>query len=213
MDKLKIYIKKYISFVLIAILFLSLGCFLEKKSNTSPFDSDSKKIIKVSDEDLEENGKESREDDLKIAKEEKITIYVHIAGAVKKPGVYEMQDGDRVIQAVEKAFPKDEAEVNGLNLAEKLTDGEKIVVPNKKDATLAHDVSNVASNLEKTTKISLNKASKEELKTLSGVGDKRAEDIISYRESHGGFKKLEELKEVGGIGEKTYEKLKDEIIL
>ena len=64
-----------------------------------------------------------------------------------------------------------------------------------------------------TDKISLNQATKEELKQLPSIGDKRADDIIAYRESHGGFKKIEELKEVSGIGEKTYDKLKDKVSL
>ena len=143
------------------------------------------------------------------------TIVVHVAGAVEKPGVYEMQEGERIYQAIEKASPKAEADINLLNLASRLSDGQKIVVPKKGEGLPSASTSQgVAPAGEgNAEKISLNQATKEELKTLPSIGDKRADDIIAYRESHGGFKKIEDLKEVSGIGEKTYDKLKDKVSL
>ena len=143
------------------------------------------------------------------------TIVVHVAGAVEKPGVYEMQEGERIYQAIEKAMPKAEADINLLNLASRLSDGQKIVVPKKGEGLPSASTSQgVAPAGEgNAEKISLNQATKEELKTLPSIGDKRADDIIAYRESHGGFKKIEDLKEVSGIGEKTYDKLKDKVSL
>ena len=143
------------------------------------------------------------------------TIVVHVAGAVEKPGVYEMQEGERIYQAIEKAMPKAEADINLLNLASRLSDGQKIVVPKKGEGLPSVSTSQgVAPAGEgNAEKISLNQATKEELKTLPSIGDKRADDIIAYRESHGGFKKIEDLKEVSGIGEKTYDKLKDKVSL
>lgn len=143
------------------------------------------------------------------------TIVVHVAGAVEKPGVYEMQEGERIYQAIEKATPKAEADINLLNLASRLSDGQKIVVPKKGEGLPSASTSQgVAPAGEgNAEKISLNQATKEELKTLPSIGDKRADDIIAYRESHGGFKKIEDLKEVSGIGEKTYDKLKDKVSL
>lgn len=143
------------------------------------------------------------------------TIVVHVSGAVEKPGVYEMQEGDRIYQAIEKATPKAEADINLLNLASRLSDGQKIVVPKKGETPASGSVGQEAlpQGESNTDKISLNQATKEELKQLPSIGDKRADDIIAYRESHGGFKKIEDLKEVGGIGDKTYEKLKDKVSL
>jgi len=143
------------------------------------------------------------------------TIVVHVAGAVEKPGVYEMQEGERIYQAIEKASPKAEADINLLNLASRLSDGQKIIVPKKGEGLPSASTSQgVAPTGEgNAEKISLNQATKEELKTLPSIGDKRADDIIAYRESHGGFKKIEDLKEVSGIGEKTYDKLKDKVSL
>lgn len=143
------------------------------------------------------------------------TIVVHVAGAVEKPGVYEMHEGERTYQAVEKAIPKAEADINLLNLASHLSDGQKIIVPKKGESLPSELLGQGAlpTGEGNTDKISLNQATKEELKQLPSIGDKRADDIIAYRESHGGFKKIEELKEVSGIGEKTYDKLKDKVSL
>lgn len=143
------------------------------------------------------------------------TIVVHVAGAVEKPGVYEMQEGERIYQAIEKASPKAEADINLLNLASRLSDGQKIIVPKKGESLPSESLGQGAlpTGEGNTDKISLNQATKEELKQLPSIGDKRADDIIAYRESHGGFKKIEELKEVSGIGEKTYDKLKDKVSL
>ena len=143
------------------------------------------------------------------------TIVVHVAGAVEKPGVYEMQEGERIYQAIEKASPKAEADINLLNLASRLSDGQKIIVPKKGESLPSESLGQGAlpTGEGNTDKISLNQATKEELKQLPSIGDKRADDIIAYRESHGGFKKIEDLKEVGGIGDKTYEKLKDKVSL
>ena len=126
-----------------------------------------------------------------------------------------MQEGDRIYQAIEKALPKTEADINLLNLASHLSDGQKIVVPKKGETPASGSVGQEAlpQGESNTDKISLNQATKEELKQLPSIGDKRADDIIAYRESHGGFKKIEDLKEVGGIGDKTYEKLKDKVSL
>ena len=126
-----------------------------------------------------------------------------------------MQEGERIYQAIEKASPKAEADINLLNLASRLSDGQKIVVPKKGEGLPSASTSQgVAPTGEgNTDKVSLNQATKEELKTLPSIGDKRADDIIAYRESHGGFKKIEDLKEVSGIGEKTYDKLKDKVSL
>ena len=106
-------------------------------------------------------------------------------------------------------------EINLLNLASHLSDGQKIVVPKKGETPASGSVGQEAlpQGESNTDKISLNQATKEELKQLPSIGDKRADDIIAYRESHGGFKKIEDLKEVSGIGEKTYEKLKDKVSL
>lgn len=145
-------------------------------------------------------------------------IYIHIAGAVEKPGVYLFDDGARVNDAVTKAVPMPEADMDRMNLAALLEDGQRIEVPAKEVLTgeglslegmaSAPGLSSKLSDGTSGT-ININSATAEELDTLPGIGPAYAERIIAYREEHGGFSDIEELQEVSGIGPKTYEKLKD----
>lgn len=192
--------------VLVLLLGVYFNAFESKDSFHSRFDSEFK-VIKTGDESHltdSENPKETKE----LSTQNK--IMVHVKGEVTSPGVYELVGGQRVIHAVEMAKPKPSADINLLNLARLLTDGEQIVVPHKNDTSTLEIKSEVSNEGEK---ISLNHADKSKLMELPGIGEKRAQDIIDYRESHQGFKKIEELKEVSGIGDKTYEKLKDKLSL
>ncbi|MBO8168800.1 MAG: helix-hairpin-helix domain-containing protein [Thermoanaerobacteraceae bacterium] len=141
-------------------------------------------------------------------------IAIHVVGAVKYPGVYYLQSGNRVIDAVNLAKPLPEADINRLPLAKKVVDGQTIQVPRIGDnfGESAQTAGKDAKQPE-SGKISINNANQKQLETLPGIGEVYAKRIIEYRETHGGFKTLEELKEVSGIGDKTFEKLKDLITL
>lgn len=137
------------------------------------------------------------------------TCFVHVCGAVAEPGVYELLDGQRVFEAVELAggFTA-EAEDGYLNLAEQVQDGMKVWVPEK------GDVSAEAVLGDKTVgpaKLNINTATKEELMTLRGIGEARAEDIIRYRQKRGGFDRIEDIMEVSGIKDAAFQKMKDDI--
>ena len=144
-------------------------------------------------------------------------IYVHVVGEVKNPGVYEMSLGDRVFHAIEKAGgATEDADLDSINLAEKLKDGEKIIVYSKEMLNSNVDVSEkTASENQKmyfksqSNLININTASREELETLPGIGEVLAQRIIDYRRTNGYFKSIEEIKEVSGIGEKKFEAIKD----
>lgn len=156
-------------------------------------------------------------------------IYVHVCGEVNCPGVYEFNEGDRVYSAIEAAggFTENACE-SYVNLAEELTDGSKIVIPNdgqieeNRDIGIIRTGENVystgAASSEKTDShgadsglVNINTASEDRLCTLSGIGKSKAEAIIKYRENAGGFSNKEEIKNVSGIGDGIYAKLKDEI--
>src|SRR5690606_18069185 len=128
-------------------------------------------------------------------------VMVDIKGAVKNPGVYELQVEDRVKNAIEQAGGfKDDADSEQINLAERVYDEMVIYIPsvNEKDVD-----SNVVSSGDNNGKIRINLATIEELTTLPGIGEAKAAAIIAYREENGKFTKVEDLTKISGIGEKT----------
>lgn len=134
-------------------------------------------------------------------------IVVHVSGEVEKPGVYRLLTGDRVIDAVEMAQPKAEADLDSLNLAAPLTDGQKIPVP----AKMAAGAQPLSQTMTGTGQVNINTADLSQLDTLPGIGPSLAQRIIDYRQANGGFKTVDDLKNVSGIGDKKYEDLKDMI--
>ncbi len=129
-------------------------------------------------------------------------IIIHVAGEVKNPGVYKLPVGSRVYEAIEAAGGAlKDAILDKLNLARVLKDGEKVNVPKN------YNTGQVLSGRKK--RIDINEMDKEELKRLPGVGEKLAERIIKYRETHGPFKSIDDLKQVSGIGDKKLEDIKN----
>lgn len=135
-------------------------------------------------------------------------VLVHVAGAVNNPGVYTLDGGSRVIDAVEAAGGlSPEADGDALNLAAVVEDAAKITIP-KVNAGGEDVASTTASGL-----VNINTADKTTLMTLSGIGEVLAQNIIDYRTKNGPFTNLEELKNVNRIGDKLFEQIKDGITL
>lgn len=143
--------------------------------------------------------------------EKKEVVFVDVKGAVKRPGVYQLTLSDRTLQAIEKAggFLKD-ADVNRVNLAAKVTDGTVIYVP-KIGEKIEGVSTIVSETTRDTKKVNINTATAEQLETLDGIGPSKASAIVAYREENGPFSSIEELKNVSGIGEKSFEKIKNDI--
>lgn len=140
-------------------------------------------------------------------------IFVDIKGAVKNPGVYQMKVGDRVKDALDAAGGlTDEADSQKVNLAKRLEDQMAIVVP--KVGEEAEEIPAGATSKEeaKEEKVNINTATVEELKTLKGVGEKKAEAIIEYRKKNGSFQTKEDLMKVRGIGKKLFESFQERIV-
>ncbi len=136
------------------------------------------------------------------------TLCVYVCGEVRAPGVYELPEGSRIVDAVEAAGGMTEAASGTwLNLAEPVSDGQKIEVPSETEASELEKVQQEAQS----GLVNLNTASAEELMTLTGIGESKAEAILSYREEHGGFEKPEELMEIPGIKEGVFEKIRDQV--
>lgn len=196
--------------IVIAIMMLALSSF--SKTNVSHY---SKIEMKNQHDNLKNHTSTVAKANTNIKQPE--TIYVDIKGAVKYPNVYQMKSSDRVKQLLDKAQPTEDAELSTINLAEKLLDQKLVIIPNKNDKvnalntnlTSAHQVSHKNVKLP----VNINTATIDELKSINGIGESKAQAIINYREQHGQFDSIENLKEVKGIGTKTFEKLKAEFTL
>ena len=149
------------------------------------------------------------------AVETKAQVYVYVTGAVANPGVYSLDEGLRVCDAVEAAGGlAEDADASTINLARVLSDGEHIDLPTKAEveAALAQGPAGGASGVAAATSlVNINTADASALETLSGVGSATAQAIISDREQNGPFSSIEDLMRVDGIGEKKFAKLKDSI--
>lgn len=223
------YLKKYIWIVL--IVFVLLFVFIK--------DDSTEEVI------LEENNLELKEEN--IEEVDNIKIKVDIKGAVKNPGVYEVEENSRVSDVINiSGGLTSEADTSVINLSKNVIDEMVIIIYTKdeinemkegstsikyiekecvcpkleNDACIEDKIDNIPNNEnnsnnknEANGKVSLNKATLDELMTLDGIGEKKAQAIIDYRNKNNGFKTIEELLEVDGIGSTTYEKIKDRLTL
>jgi competence protein ComEA len=141
-------------------------------------------------------------------------IFLDIKGAVKQPGMYEGKENMRVWDAVMLAGGfSAEADTKQVNFSKRVTDQMVIYIPKHGEQLAAFEGSTQQSNEGESGKINLNQATETQLQELSGVGQKKAQEIIRYREENGGFKTIDELKNISGFGDKTFEKLKDNLTI
>jgi competence protein ComEA len=142
-------------------------------------------------------------------------VTVHVAGAVAKPGVYELDAGTRVIDAVEAAGGgAPDADLNRLNLAAKVTDGQRVLVPRVGEAAASAPGApggGDAAGADPSGLVNLNTATQAQLEALPGIGASLAQAIIAERERRGGFRSTNELRDVRGIGEKRFADLKSKV--
>ncbi len=138
-------------------------------------------------------------------------ILVDIKGAVKKPGVYELPVNARLHELVNVAGGlTDDAEDRQVNMAIVLADQQLVYIPRKGETV---EQTNLPPQVGNESKVNINTASAEELQTLTGIGEKKAQAIIDYRTQNGNFQSIDQLTEVDGFGEKTVEKLRDSITI
>lgn len=141
-----------------------------------------------------------------VASEDNITVYV--CGAVVQEGVYELPAGSRISDALLMAGGYDENALHGyVNLAERLEDGERIYFPDYQELEELGIVPISSTESLESGLVNINTADAEMLKTLPGIGDAKAADIIAYREEHGAFSSIEDIKNVSGIGESIYNRI------
>ena len=173
----------------------------EEKKNEQP------KAQKVQEVQKEETKVENIQQKEETKDEENEEITIHIIGEVKYPGIVILKSGQRIVDAIEAAGGEtEEADLNKLNLAQLLNDGDKIYVPNKAD-----EIEDYKDTTGKSSTVNLNTATLEELTSLPGIGESTAQKIIDYRKQNGKFKVIEDLKNVSGIGESKFDNIKDKI--
>lgn len=205
--------------VVVLILLMFAGCGSKKDK--------SEETVVLLDEESEKETDSEEEAEQKSAKEEETknqqktepeTIVVYVCGEVQKEGVVTLPAGSRIYQAIEMAGGvTEEAEASWLNLAEVLTDGVRIYVPGKEEVSegelaIPEGTGNSTGISEASDGlVNLNQASKEELMTLPGIGEAKAEAILQYRTEHGTFSSIDEIKNISGIKDGVFEKIKDKI--
>lgn len=150
-------------------------------------------------------------------------VVVHVSGAVKRAGVYRLSSQSRIADALEQAGGASElADLDALNLAEPLQDGQKIYVPRKGEASALPHATAALPRSQSAIKataaptqfpINLNTATAEQLETLPGIGSVLAQRIIEYRQMHGRFQSVDELLEVQGIGTKRLENIRPYVVV
>lgn len=193
--------RKYIAYVVCVVLLILSGCsanpdiILKGTQNSAPVEGEVSLPV---------------EEPLSSAQEE-ACIYVYICGAVQNPGVYELPLESRVYQLVEAAGGmSEEADEQSVNLAEVVSDGQMVRIPSRAE-TEGQAEEAVSAGISTDGKVNINTASAEQLMTLNGIGQTKAEQIITYREENGAFPDTEAIMQVSGIGEGTYEKIKNSI--
>lgn len=199
----------------IMVIFLSSGCIKKQ-----PVQKESLKAVEIQQKEEEQERKEpdqAPKQEQKTEKKSEEKVFVHVCGAVTEPGVYEVERGRRVRDAIRLAggFTQ-EADQDYLNQAKEIRDGEKIYVPNREETA---DGSGGLRRREEGSDlvadgsegVNINRASKEELMKLDGIGEAKAEAILTYRQEQGAFESIEKIKEVSGIGEGVFQKIKGKI--
>jgi len=197
--------RKYgvIGIVIIAVSsFILLQIFPKKEEETSFIG------------DQQDNVFAQNEKEMTVEAEEPLILLVDIKGAIKHPGLYKINEGDRVQDVIDLAGGlKEDADEKQVNLAQRLQDEMVIYIP-----TIGEEIEHIQPNISSTNtqnaqdgKVAINHATAEEIQTLNGIGPKKAETIIAYREENGPFHTIEDLLNVSGIGEKTLENIRDQI--
>lgn len=149
-------------------------------------------------------------------------IYIHIIGEVNNPGVIELEKGNRIVDAIQKAGGVTaKADLTKVNLVYVLSDGLKVRIPSvddkeKMEYVIKDNGNNIIENSVYNSgvgggKVNINSATQTELETLTGIGPSLAARILEYRNKVGKFKKVDELKSVKGIGDSKYQNIKDQV--
>ena len=158
---------------------------------------------------VQTNTAEKPEDSFSQPETIKNELVVHVAGAVQNPGVYTLQDGSRVEDAITRAQLLPQSDADALNRAALLSDGQKIVVPFSGESQTSNPLTESETETMPNDKVNLNHATLAQLMTLPGIGEVKAQAIMQYRQEHNGFQTIDQLLQVNGIGSAIYSQIAD----
>lgn len=200
----------------IVISLVSLSCLISCGREEVLFEQETVALEEVTDEGANVAETTEEADVIKESYTPRV-VMVHVCGAVRNPGVYELEDGSRIIDAVlEAGGLQEDAAADALNLAMPVSDGSRVYVPCADELTDGQfaqvDATGIAGSGD-SGRVNINTASVDELTTLKGIGQSRAESIVAYREEHGPFKKTEDIMNISGIKQASYDKIKDNITI
>ena len=212
-NKKEFFIKIGVIFIFLIISILLIVIYSRSKEENEIYDNFFE-LNNIENTVVEENENNVEINQINIEK-----IKVYITGEVNNPGVKELEVGARIEDAIMRAGGLTEfANINKVNLAYKLEDGQKIYIPNKNENIEEYVAEEngegiVENNNKSVGKININTADIELFCKLPGVGESLARKIIDYRDENGKFKTVDDLKNVTGIGEKKFESLKEYIVV
>ena len=223
--------KKIIFVILCMLMCVCQGCSDEEVMEIISEEGNKEQISDNAIDVAKDTGVENTEKTENIETNDSQSFVVYVAGYVNNPGVYELKEGSRIIDAIDSAggYSK-EAYENYLNLASLIADGQMIYVPSEEEVSQGN-VESIAGNGGTSGigvngnggnsgsigtgnsggLVNINSASKEELMTLPGIGESKADKIIAYREENGRFSSPEGIMEISGIKDGLYNKIKDKI--
>jgi competence protein ComEA len=191
----------YLAAVLVALMLGGRFLLASDSSESAPVTAESVSALEIEDS----IGDEGQPQDL---------VLVHVAGAVRRPGIYELPGGSRIHDAIRAAGgAKPRAALAQVNLAAPVADGQQVVVPTAGEPADVSDGGAGADSSSPTPPVQLNTATVAELDALPGVGPVTAQRIVEYREQHGAFASIDDLDAVPGIGPTRLEHLRELLVL
>ncbi|MFA1711616.1 helix-hairpin-helix domain-containing protein [Peribacillus frigoritolerans] len=203
-------LKRKMTMITIAAAFVAAGIYFFSQQGEDPADTEDIFSVTAKEAEMEQSVNEATEPEI---------IKVDVKGAVKSPGIFTAQAGDRVIDLISSAGGfTEKADTDKVNFAQIIEDQMVIYVPEigEEDKGNLENIQ-VGTPGDAVTKgpsgglVNLNTATQEDLQTLTRIGPSKANAILEYRETVGKFKEVDELKQVTGIGDKTFERLRDSI--
>lgn len=205
--------RKWVKAAAAVIIFLVCGICYSCKQEAPVIEQKEQEVLS---ENLMQENPELKEKEEIQEGQNKETVFVHICGEVRNPGVYELAAGSRVYEALAEAGGVTEAAASDyLNQAAEVLDGQRIVVPAIEEmeaaSLLETQTGFVFSEQPKNGLVNINTAGEEQLMTVPGIGESKAKSIIAYRTEHGKFETIEEIQNIAGIKSGIYEKIKEHI--